>query len=385
MFGNWHATALFWKPQVALLVNEMTSLCSLDRAPTRQENARRLPRAFPYSGEASRKHSMRRRQFMLQSVVASGAPVFAITARPQPQRPLPIIGFLGSTAPAPELVKSFLAGLSDGGVEVGRDVAIEYRWAHNRMDGLAPLVAELLHQRAAILVTIGGIPVAKAAKAATRTIPILFEVGRDPVASGLVTSLNRPGGNATGVHMLTSSLNAKRLELLRELVPRATTVAVLTNPTNIGQPAVEREIRTVAPTFGFEPLIARASSEAEIETAFEMFVDRKVGALVVANDAFFNSRRAQLVALTNLHSLPTVFEWREFAAEGGLMSYGTDLSDVLRQLGNYAARVLKGAKPEDLPVLQPTRFELVINERTARALGLTIPQALLLRASEIVR
>jgi putative ABC transport system substrate-binding protein len=184
--------------------------------------------------------------------------------------------------------------------------------------------------------------------------------------------------------MLTAALNGKRLELLHELVPKATTVAALVNPNNVGAPAVEREIDALAPSFGFEPLIVRASNETEIDAAFATLAERKIGALVVANDAFFNSRRAQLVGLSTRHALPTIFEWREFAALGGLMSYGTDISDVLRQLGGYAARVFKGAKPADLPVLQPTRFELVINEPTARTLGLTIPPSLQLRA-EVLR
>ena len=326
---------------------------------------------------------MRRRCFVGKAV-AAGAALFGCPAGAQAPPALPVIGFLGSTAPAPELTKAFVAGLADGGIEVGRDAVIEYRWTHNRADRLAPLVAELLRQRAVLLVTIGGIPTAAAAKAATGTVPILFEVGRDPVASGLVAGLDRPAGNATGVYMLTAALNGKRLELLHELVPKATTVAALVNPSNGGAPAVEREINALAPAFGFEPLIARASNEAEIDAAFATFAERKIGALVVTNDAFFNSRRAQLVALSTRHALPTIFEWREFATLGGLMSYGTDISDVLRQLGGYAARVFKGAKPADLPVLQPTRFELVINERTARTLGLTIPPSLQLRA-EVLR
>jgi putative ABC transport system substrate-binding protein len=329
---------------------------------------------------------MKRRQF----IACAGWGAVAMTlwthryAVAQPAG-LPVIAFLGSTAAAADVTRPFVDALAEAGLEDGRNVAIRYRWADNRLDRLPSLVAELLQLQPALIVTIGGLAAAAAAKAATSTVPIVFEVGRDPVASGLVAALDRPGGNLTGVYMLTAALNAKRLELLHEMVPRATNFGALINPDNVGARQVESELTTAAAAFGMQPWIVHAGNDAEIDAAFATFAARRVEALIVTNDAYFNSRQDRLVTLTTRAGLPAVFEWREFAVRGGLMSYGTDLGDVMRQLAGHAARVYKGDKPAGLPVLQPTRFRLVINERTARSLNLPIPPAMRVRADEIIR
>jgi putative ABC transport system substrate-binding protein len=300
------------------------------------------------------------------------------------QAALPVIGFLGGTAPLPGVTSPFLEGLARGGFVVGRNVAIEYRWAENHPERLPALVAELLRIPVAVIVAISGLPT-RAAKDATTSVPVVFEVGRDPVEAGLVASLGRPGGNLTGVHLFTADLNAKRFGLLFEMVPRATTIAALVNPKGLGAQGVEDEIRRAAAAVGVATFIVHATTERELEVAFATARDRRAGALIVGNDPYFNSRREALVALAKRHALPAIYEWREYVAQGGLMSYGTDFPSVFRQLGTYTARVLKGEKPGDLPVAQPTKFELVINRKTAKALGLTIPQSLLLRADEVIQ
>lgn len=296
---------------------------------------------------------------------------------------LPVVGFLGTLTPAAGQLAPFLEGLAESGFVDGRTIAIQYRWAENRLDRLPALAAELVAARPAVIVTIGGTLPARAAQAATRSVPIVFEVGADPVQSGLVASLARPGGNSTGVHMLTSSLNGKRLQYLHEMVPRAKTVALLVNPASAAAAAIEAGVREAADQKGLRLVVFRAGSEAQIEAALQSIATSGSGAVVIANDAFFNSRREQLVAATLRLALPAVFEWRGFAVEGGLMSYGSDFADVHRQLGRYTARVLKGAVPAELPVAQPDRFELVINRRTATRLGLAIPQSLMLRAEVV--
>ena len=299
------------------------------------------------------------------------------------QAALPVIGFLGGTAPQPGVMLPFLEGLAQGGFGVGRNVAIEYRWADNHPERLPALVAELLRIPVAVIVAISGVP-ARAAKDATTSVPVVFEVGRDPVESGLVASLGRPGGNLTGVHLFTADLNAKRFGLLFEMVPRATTIAALVNPTSPGAQGIEDEVRRAAAAVGVATFIVHATTEHELEAAFATVRNKRAGALIVGNDPYFNSRRDVLVALAKRDALPAIYEWREYVAQGGLMSYGTDFAGVFRQLGVYAARVLKGERPADLPVAQPTKFELVINRQTAKALGLTIPQPLLLRADEVI-
>jgi putative ABC transport system substrate-binding protein len=253
------------------------------------------------------------------------------------QRPtVPVIGLLGGTAPAPELVAPFVEGLAEGGFSDGRDVVIHYRWANDHADRLPALAAELLRIPVAIIVTIGGTSTARAATAATTTVPVLFEVGRNPVTLGLVPSLNRPGSNATGVYMLTGELNTKRLELLHEMVPRAATIAVLINPTSSAAQADENAVREAAASAGVQSLFVRAGTPREIEAAFELLAARRVGALVVSAHPFFNNQRELLVALATRHALPAIYEWREFTASGGLMSYGTHRAAAYRQLGAYA-------------------------------------------------
>ncbi len=304
------------------------------------------------------------------------------TATAQP-RTLPVIGFLGGTTQTPELVASFLQGLADAGFIDGHNVAIRYRWGDSKPGRLSALAADLVRAKPTVIVTIGGTPAARAAKDATSTVPIAFEVGRDPVATGLVVSLGHPGGNATGVYIMTGELNAKRLEFLHEMVPRAVTIATLINPANPLAQSIENEVRAAATTAGVRSFVVRAHSEEEIEAAFVLFAKQSEG-LIVSNDSYFNTKREKLIALAARHSLPAIFEWREFTALGGLMSYGTSLAGAMRELGACVAKILNGAKPADLPVIQSSRFELVINRKTATALRLSISQSLLARADEVI-
>jgi putative ABC transport system substrate-binding protein len=323
---------------------------------------------------------MRRRAFIVR--VGSAAAAFAATPLVRSaDAALPVVGLLGLTGPAPRLVAPFLEGLAEAGFVDGRTLAVVYRWADNRSERLPALAAEIVAARPAVIATIGGVAVARAAQAATSTVPIVFEVGIDPVAAGLVGSLARPGTNSTGVYMLTGTLNEKRVQFLHEMVPRATTVALLLNPR--GPVEVEGKVREATDARGLRLVVVSAGTEQEIESALQDVAASGAGALVVSNSPFFNSRREQLAATTLRLGIPAIFEWREFAVAGGLMSYGSDISGVHRQLGVYAARILKGARAAELPVVQPERFELAINRRTAARLGLTIPQSLLLRAEVI--
>jgi putative ABC transport system substrate-binding protein len=281
-------------------------------------------------------------------------------------------------------VAGFLQGLREAGYIDGQNVKIEYRWAYGQYERLAQLVAELVGQQVAVIVASGGEPSAMAAKAATSRIPIVFGIGGDPVKLGLVASLNRPGGNVTGVSLLTSSLEAKRLGLLGELVPQAAVIAVLVNPTYAQAQAQKTEVQEAARNMGRQIVVVDASSDRDFDPAFATFKQQKADALVVAADPFLNARRNLLVALAARHGLPAVYEFREFAAAGGLMSYGTSLVGAYRQYGVYAAQILNGSRPANLPVLQPTTFELVINIKTARALGLEVPPMLLARADEVI-
>ena len=263
-------------------------------------------------------------------------------------------------------------------------MAIEYRWAEDQPDRLPALAAELVRRQAAVILAVGGSAPARAAKAATSTIPVVFIIGGDPVKLGLVASLNRPGGNVTGVTILSGALTAKRLELLRELVPGSGVVACLVNPDS---PEIETQltdIRATSRTIGQEILVLNASNDRDIDAAFAILVRQRAGGLLVANDGFYVGRREQLVALAARHGIPAMYFLREFAAAGGLMSYGNSLADAYRQVGTYAGRILKGAKPADLPVEQAVKIELVINLKTAKALGLDVPTALLLRANEVI-
>ncbi len=326
---------------------------------------------------------MNRRELM--ALLGGTAAAWPLAARAQ-QRAMPVIGFLSGTSPGPyaSYVAAFHQGLSDAGYVEGQNIAIEYRWAEGHYDRLPALAADLVGRKVDVIAASGGTPAARAAKSATSTIPIVFTSGTDPVAAGLVTSLARPGGNLTGVSFLVVELNPKRLELLTELVPQARVIALLVNPTNTNAERTIRNMEEAARAKGVQLAILKVGSESEIDVAFASLVQLQAGALVVGADAVFNSRREQLVALASRHAVPAIYEGRESAASGGLISYGTSISSVYRQLGIYAGKILAGAKPADLPVQQPTKFELVINLKTAQALGLTVPQALLMRADEVI-
>ena len=299
---------------------------------------------------------------------------------------MPVIGYLsGSSAgPSAPFLAAFRQGLSETGYLEGQNVAIEYRWAEGSYDRLPALAAEFVDRGVDLIVASGGPPAAHAAKRATSTIPIVFASGDDPVATGLVASLARPGGNLTGVSFLVADLNPKRLELLSELVPQAKVIALLVNPKFPETERVMREVQEAARAKRLQLPILKASNESEIDAAFASLIQRQAGALLIGSDAFFNSRREQLVALASRYAVPTSYELRQSVASGGLISYGVSFTSVFRQLGIYAGKILKGAKPADLPVEQPTRFELVINLKTAKTLGLTVPQALLARADEVI-
>ena len=303
------------------------------------------------------------------------------------QSAIPVIGFLSGASPAPfaHLVAAFRQGLGDSGFVEGQNVAIEYRWAENRYERLPEMANDLVRRQVAVLVASGGDNAALSAQAASATIPIVFSAGGDPVANGLVASLGRPGANLTGVSLLTTLLEAKRLSLLREALPAATRIGLLVNPSGTVVQMMVQESEQAARSLGVRLVVVKAQAESEFEAAFASLLQQRADALVVINSAFFNSRREQLVALAARHKLPAIYEFREFALAGGLMSYGTDLRAMYRQIGVYTGRILKGAKPGDMPILQPTQFQLVINMKTARALGLTIPQSLLLRADEVIQ
>jgi putative tryptophan/tyrosine transport system substrate-binding protein len=324
---------------------------------------------------------MKRRTFI---AVAAGAVLLPLRSRAQ-SRGMPLVGYLALTSPGPfaPLMSAFHQGLAEAGFVDGRNVTLEYRWAEGHPDRLPGLIAELLDRGVDLITTHGGVHVALAAKNATSTIPIVFETGTDPVAAGLVTSMARPGGNLTGVSILTSELNPKRFELLLELVPQAKIIAILVNPKNASAERVVLDIQKAADPRGVKIEVVRAAAEAEYEPAIAQ-ARANAGALLVANDPVFFSRRERLVALAMQHAIPAVYEWREFVEAGGLMSYGTSVADMHREKGRYVGRVLAGAKPADLPVLQPTTFQLVLNMKTVKALGLHVPQSILARADEII-
>jgi putative ABC transport system substrate-binding protein len=275
-------------------------------------------------------------------------------------------------------------GLSETGYVEGQNLAIEYRWSEGRSDQLPALAADLVGRNVDLIVTSGSTAPALAAKNATSTIPIVFVGGTDPVADGLVASFARPGGNVTGLSLMNTELNPKRLELLSELVPQARVIALLVNPNNRQIARVIRGMAEVGRAKGLQLPIVEVSADSEFAAAFASLVQLQAGALVVASDPFFNSRREELVALAARHAVPAIYEWREFAVDGGLISYGSSQTGTGRQLGIYAGKILNGAKPADLPVQQPTTFELVINLKTATALGLTVPQSFLMRADEVI-
>ena len=314
-----------------------------------------------------------------------GAAAWPLAARAQ-QPAMPVIGYLSTRSPdeSPHMVAAFHRGLAENGYAEGRNVTVEYRWALGQYDRLPALAAELARRPVTLLAATGGDPAARAAKAAMATVPIVATFTDDPVASGLIASLSRPGGNITGISNLTSTLEAKRLGLLRELVPQAATVGILLNPNWPAAANQLRDLQEAARAIGLQLHVLRASTDREIDTAFESVVQHRISALVVASDAFFNSRRDQLAALAARHAVPTMYSFRDYALAGGLISYGIDLVDVYRHIGVYAGRILKGAKPGDLPVVQPTKFELVINLKTAKALGLALPLLLQQLADEVI-
>jgi putative ABC transport system substrate-binding protein len=313
----------------------------------------------------------------------------AITATPSlraQQKAVPVIGFLSSTSPGPfaAFVAAFHQGLSETDYVEGQNAAIEYRWAEGHYDRLPAFVAELVTRKIDVIVAAGGPSSALAAKSATSTIPIVFTAVNDPVAVGLVASLARPGGNVTGFSGMGIELMPKRLELLSELVPQADVIALLVNPNDANAERMIRDVQEASRVKGLQLHILKADSEGEIEAAFVSLVQLHAGGLLVAPDAFFLSRRDQLVALASRQAVPAIYLWREFAAAGGLISYGASFTAIYRQVGIYVGKILKGAKPADLPVQQPTTFELVVNLQTAKALGLTVPPSILSRADEVI-
>jgi putative ABC transport system substrate-binding protein len=325
---------------------------------------------------------MRRREFI---TLLGGAAAWPVTVRAQ-QTAMPVIGFLHSQTPhaLAERLRGLHRGLKDTGYVEGESVAIDYRWAENHNDRLPALAADLVRRQVAVIAAIGP-PPALAAKAATMTVPIVFAVPDDPVRLGLVASLSRPGSNATGINFFVAELIAKRLELLRELVPAAVRVAVLVNPDDTQiTPLILRDMEAAARAMGLQIEVVRASTSPEIDAAFASFVPERPDALFLGADPFFTSRRMQLTHLASRHAIPTVYSVRDYVDAGGLISYGTDVTDAWRQVGVYAGRILKGAKPADLPVMQINKFELVINAQTARMLGLTVPPSLLATADEVI-
>src|SRR4029453_3638411 len=324
-----------------------------------------------------------RRKFL---TLMGGAAAAAWPLAARAQQTMVVAGFLspGSPEPSSFLVAAFREGLKETSYIEGKNVTIEYRWARGHYDQLQALAADLVRRQVAAIAATGGTISAQAARAATSTIPIVFNVGDDPINPGLVASFNRPGGNITGVNTLSPALETKRLGLLHELVPRAAIVAVLLNATNPDVGPQRQDINAAATVLGQELRFFYASDESDLDTAFGALVQQRADALLVGNDVFFTNRREQIVALAARHAVPTIYAFRQFAESGGLISYSTNLIEVYRQVGSYVGRVLNGEKPPDLPVVQPTKFDLVINLKTAKTLGLEIPDKLLALADEVI-
>jgi putative ABC transport system substrate-binding protein len=327
---------------------------------------------------------MRRRDFL--GVLSGAAVAWPLAVRGQ-QQAMPVIGFLSSASPDLYTVRlrAFRQGLKEAGYVEGQNAVIEYRWAEGQNDRLPVLAAELVQRQVAVIAAGGGTPAAVAAKAATATIPIVFGVAVDPVGIGLVASLNQPGGNLTGVTDLNVEVGPKRLELLRELRPTATTIALLVNPASpsVAEPYT-RTLKAAASTLGLQLLVLQAKTEQDFDKVFAAMVESRAEALVIAPDTFFNTRSEKLAVLSLSHALPAIFQYRPFVAAGGLISYGADETEYYRLIGIYTGKILKGEKPADLPVVQSTKVELILNLKTAKALGLAVPLSLLGRADEVI-
>jgi putative tryptophan/tyrosine transport system substrate-binding protein len=324
---------------------------------------------------------MRRREFI--TLIGGAAAAWPLAARAQ-EAAMPVVGFLhsGGLGTRRDQITAFHRGLNEAGYVEGKNVTIEYRSAEDRVDRLPAIVAELVGRQVAVIVA--NSIAAFAAKAATMTVPIVFASGVDPVRQGLVASFNRPGGNVTGVHFFAGVLGSKRLELLRQLVPKTTSIAVIVNPNTTETEAERSDVQAAAQAIGQQLIVLDVSSDRDIEAVFATLVQRGAGALFVGAGPFLVSRRERLVALATQHTIPAIYPLREFAAEGGLMSYGASITDAYRQAGIYAARILKGEKPADLPVIQSTKFEFVINLKTAKMLGLEVPDRVLALADEVI-
>lgn len=326
---------------------------------------------------------MRRRDFI--QVVGGSASLWPLAARAQ-QPTMPVVGFMHITSPenVPQFVRAFRQGLKEQGFIEGENLAVEYRWAYGHYDQLPDLAADLVRRQVAVLAATGGSPSPQVAKAATQTIPIVFTTNGDPVREGLVASLSRPGGNVTGVTVFGPAAVTKRFQLMHELVPNAATVAYLMNPTNPNADFELSAAQDAAHSLAMDLLVLRANSENELKTAFASMEQQHVGALIGASDSFLFYRRDQIASLAAHYRIPAIYYLREFAQAGGLMTYGNDLTDVYRLVGNYVGRILKGEKPADLPVLQATKFDFIINFKTAKALGLSVPNSMQLLADEVI-
>jgi putative ABC transport system substrate-binding protein len=325
---------------------------------------------------------LKRRNFI---ALLGGAAAWPVAARAQAPR-MPVIGFLSSVSSDAwaARIEAFRKGLEEIGFEDGQNVIVEYRWAGNQLDRLPALAAELVSRRVAVIAAPGNPAAVLAARSATATIPIVFTNAADPIKLGLVASLNRPGGNVTGITNIGAELGTKRLGLLRELIPRAALIAVLVNPTNPSAETQSEEVKAAGDKIGQQILVVTATNDRDLDLAFARLVQSRAAAVLVTSDAFFGTERHRLAALAARDGIPAIYEFREFAVAGGLMSYGASSADLYRLMGTYAGRILKGEKPADLPVLQPTKFELVINIKTAKALRLTIPAGVLAIADEVI-
>src|SRR5262245_30424344 len=326
---------------------------------------------------------MKRREFI---ALAGGAmTTWPLVARAQ-QSALPVIGFMSARSPedSAHLVAAFRQGLRESEFIEGQNVAIEFRWARGQYNLLPGLASELVNRKVALLAAVGGEPSAQAAKQATGTVPIVFGMGGDPVATGLVESFGRPGGNVTGYTLITNEMESKRLGLLHELLPNVGLIGALVNPNFAPVGRQVQELEAAARTLARRLFVSKASNDAELSAAFARLLEQRVEALLIAADPYFDTQRDRIVSFAAQNRLPAMYQFREYAVAGGLISYGPNITDMYRQAGIYAARILKGTKPADLPVLQPTQFEFVINLKTAKALGLTIPPSLLARADEVI-